>query len=131
MAENFRILIGVNQTEAPKQFKINPKLQRTRAEGNRQGFTLGTFELEFPVVKNNLVRLNNRAVPLNTKFKELIRVPRRDFIAFQDVPNPPAETKPNTGSSIVNSRRNRKKLDIIGRSVHLLSSDPRVTGRVA
>jgi len=118
LADNFKVLIGVNQTEAPKQFKINPKLQRTRAEGNRQGFTLGTFEPSFPVEENNLIRLPNRAVPQNTNFKQEIKVPTRDFIAFVDVPNPPAETKPNTGSNIVNSRRNRKTIG----SEHLTTS---------
>ena len=111
MADNFRILIGVNQTQAPNQFKINPKLQRTRAgtPSVRQGFTLGTFEPSFPVEKDNLIRLPNRAVPQNNKFRQLVKVPIRDFIAFLDVPNPPAESKPDTGSSIVNSQRALKR----------------------
>jgi len=111
MADNFRILIGVNQTQAPNQFKINPKLQRTRAgePSVRQGFTLGTFEPSFPVEADKLIRLPNRAVPQNNKFRQEIRVPIRDFIAFLDVPNPPAETKPDTGKGIVNSSRAMKK----------------------
>ena len=104
MADNFRILIGVNQTQAPNQFKINPKLQRTRAgtPSVRQGFTLGTFEPSFPVEKGNLIRLPNRAVPQNTEFVESPRTLQRDFIAFLDVPNPPALTKPNEGGGTVN-----------------------------
>lgn len=114
MADNFRILIGVDQTQAPNQFKINPKLQRTRAgePSVRQGFTLGTFEPSFPVQKDKLIRLPNRAVPQNTNFKESPRVLQRDFIAFIDVPNPPAETKPNTGKSIVNSTRSMKLMKL-------------------
>jgi len=110
LADNFRILIGVNQTQAPNQFKINPKLQRTRAgePSVRQGFTLGTFEPSFPVEKDKLIRLPNRAVPQNTNFKESPRVLLRDFIAFIDVPNPPAESKPDTGKGIVNSTRGMK-----------------------
>jgi len=112
LAGNFKILIGVNQTQAPKQFKINPKLQRTRAgePSVRQGFTLGTFEPSFPIEKGDLIRLPNRAVPQNTNFVESPRVLQRDFIAFVDVPNPPAETKPNTGAGITNTRRNRKTI---------------------
>jgi len=111
LADNFKILIGVNQTQAPNQFKINPKLQRTQAgePSVRQGFTLGTYEPSFPVEKDNLIRLPNRAVPQNNKFRQLIKVPIRDFIAFLDVPNPPAESKPDTGKGIVNSQRALKK----------------------
>jgi len=112
LADNFKIVIGVNQTQAPNQFKINPKLQRTRAgePSVRQGFTLGTFEPSFPVEKDDLIRLPNRAVPQNNVFRQLVKVPISDFIGFVDVPNPPASTKPNTGKSIVNTRRSRKMM---------------------
>ncbi len=111
MTDNFRILIGVNQTQAPNQFKINPKLQRTRAgePSVRQGFTLGTFEPSFPVEKGDLIRLKNRAVPQNTEFVESPRVLQRDFIAGLDVPNPPALSKPKEGGSPVNTERRFKK----------------------
>ena len=95
MADNQRIVIGVNLSKAKRQFEINPKLQRTRAgePSVRQGFTLGTFIPNFPTVEENQVRLPNRARPLNPFFKQKIRVPRSDIIGRLDVPNPPALTK--------------------------------------
>lgn len=95
MGDNQRIVIGVNLTQAPNQFKINPRLQRTRAgePSVRQGFTLGTFIPNFPVIQDNIVTLKNRAIPLNLNFNDKIRVPRSDFIGFLDVPNPPNLTK--------------------------------------
>lgn len=95
MADNQRIVIGVNLSKAKRQFEINPKLQRTRAgePSVRQGFTLGTFIPNFPTVEENQVRLPNRARPLNPFFKQKIRVPRFDIIGRLDVPNPPALTK--------------------------------------
>jgi len=110
LGDNQKFIIGVDETQAPNQFKIDPKLQRTRAgePSVRQGITLGTFVPNFPVTADKLVRLANRAVPLNPDFRQLIKVPKRDFIGFADVPNPPALSKLDTGSGIVNSRRNRK-----------------------
>jgi len=102
MVDNRRFVVGINETEAPKQFEIDPRLQRTRAEGNRQGFKLASYIPNFPVETKDLIRLKNRAVPLNNKFKQLIRVPRSDVIGFLQVPNPPAETKKNDGKGIVN-----------------------------
>ncbi len=102
MADNFRFVVGVNQTEAPEQFKINPKLQRTRAEGNRQGLKLANYIETFPVEADGIIRLKNRAVPLNNKFRPLVRTQKRDIIGGLDVPNPPALTKPNEGKGIVN-----------------------------
>ena len=95
MADNQRIVIGVNLSKAKRQFEINPKLQRTRAgePSVRQGFTLGTFIPNFPTVADNQVRLPNRARPLNPNFKQKIRVPRSDIIGRLDVPNPPALSK--------------------------------------
>ena len=50
------------------QFKINPKLQRTQATGNRQGTTIMT-EAANPdlIIQKGVVRLPNRAVPLIVK----------------------------------------------------------------
>ncbi len=78
-----RVVLGQNDTEAPDQFKINPKLQRTRAEGNRQGFTLGTFKFNYPTLQDGQVVLPNRAVPQNFKFLPLIKVPQNLINALQ------------------------------------------------
>lgn len=102
MGDDRRFVVGINQTEALEQFQINPKLQRTRAEGNRQGFKLATYVPNFPVETKDLVRLKNRAVPLNPNFVESPRVLQRDVIGGLDVPNPPALTKKNEGGSPVN-----------------------------
>ena len=102
MADNDRFVVGINMTEAPDQFEINPKLQRTRAEGNRQGLKLASFIPNFPVQTKLIIRLKNRAVPQNNEFVESPRVLQRDVIGFLDVPNPPADTKKNEGKGIVN-----------------------------
>jgi len=102
MADNDRFVVGINQTEAPEQFEINPKLQRTRAEGNRQGLKLASFIPNFPVQTKLIIRLKNRAVPQNNEFVESPRVLQRDVIGFLDVPNPPANTKKDDGKGIVN-----------------------------
>jgi len=104
MVDNTRFVLGINETQAPDQFKINPKLQRTQAgePSVRQGLKLGTFIPNFPVETKDLIRLKNRAVPLNNKFRETPRVLTKDVIGFLDVPNPPADTKKNEGKGIVN-----------------------------
>ena len=102
MVDNQRFVVGVNMTEAPAQFEIDPRLQRTRAEGNRQGLKLASYIPNFPVETKDLIRLKNRAVPLNNKFRQTDRVLRKDVIGFLDVPNPPAETKKNDGKGVVN-----------------------------
>ena len=102
MADNDRFVVGINMTEAPDQFEINPKLQRTRAEGNRQGLKLASFIPNFPVQTKLIIRLKNRAVPQNNEFVESPRVLQRDVIGFLDVPNPPANTKKDDGKGIVN-----------------------------
>jgi len=102
LVDNQRFVVGINETEAPDQFKIDPKLQRTRAEGNRQGLKLASFIPNFPVETKDLIRLKNRAVPLNPNFVESPRVLMKDVIGFLDVPNPPADTKKNEGKGIVN-----------------------------
>jgi len=102
MVDNDRFVVGVNQEEAPDQFEIDPRLQRTRNEGNRQGFKLASFIPNFPVETKDIIRLKNRAVPLNNKFLETPRVLTKDVIGFLDVPNPPADTKKNDGKGIVN-----------------------------
>jgi len=102
LVDNQRFVVGINETEAPDQFEIDPKLQRTRAEGNRQGLKLASFIPNFPVQTKDLIRLKNRAVPQNPNFVETPRVLTKDFIGFLDVPNPPADTKKNEGKGIVN-----------------------------
>ncbi len=104
MVDNQRFVVGINETQAPDQFEINPKLQRTRAgePSVRQGFKLASYIPNFPVFTKDLIRLKNRAVPLNNKFAETPRVLTRDVIGFLDVPNPPADTKKNEGKGIVN-----------------------------
>jgi len=78
-----RIVLGINDTEAPDQFEINPRLQRTRAEGNRQGLTLGTFLFNYPILQEGQVVLPNRAVPQNFIFSPLIKVPQNLINALQ------------------------------------------------
>ncbi len=102
MVDNQRFVVGINQEEAPDQFEIDPRLQRTRNEGNRQGLKLASYIPNFPVETKDLIRLKNRAVPLNNKFRETPRVLTKDVIGFLDVPNPPADTKKNDGKGIVN-----------------------------
>jgi len=67
--QKVRGVSGVNESTAKKQFRINPKLQRTQATGNRQGFVRKTIGAK-NVIINGVVRLPNRAVPLNTKQRE-------------------------------------------------------------
>ncbi len=102
MVDNQRFVVGMNQEEAPDQFEIDPRLQRTRNSGNRQGLKLASFIPNFPVSTKDIIRLKNRAVPLNNKFRETPRVLTKDVIGFLDVPNPPADTKKNDGKGIVN-----------------------------
>ena len=102
MVDNQRFVVGINQEEAPDQFDIDPRLQRTRNEGNRQGLKLASYIPNFPVETKDLIRLKNRAVPQNSIFVESPRVLMKDVIGFLDVPNPPADTKKNEGKGIVN-----------------------------
>jgi len=60
-----RIIIGKNESTAQNQFEVNPKLQRTQASGNRQGFVRGTEIPPFKVIQNGIITLKNRSVPLN------------------------------------------------------------------
>jgi len=69
-----RVVIGINNSTAKKQFKINPRLQRTKASGNRHGFTLGTRIFNYPIIQGGQVVLPNRAVPQNFNFKVLRKV---------------------------------------------------------
>lgn len=73
-----RFVLGQNLTQAPDQFEIDPKLQRTKAgdPSVRQGFTLGTTIFDYPTLQNNQVVLKNRRVPFNnTKNNRLNKVP--------------------------------------------------------
>ena len=58
-----------------KQFKVNPRLQRTQASGNRQGLTLGSNIFNFKTLQNREVVLPNRAVPQQQDFKKKNKVP--------------------------------------------------------
>jgi len=68
-------VFGTNESQAKNQFRVNARLQRTKATGNRQGFTIGTKKARFPVVKDDLIRLPNRAVPLNANQGPSKKVP--------------------------------------------------------
>jgi len=83
-----RIVLGVDQQRAPNQFEINPRLQRTRAGDPtvRQGLTLGTLIPNFKVIQKGIVRLENRAVPLNSRQLPKKRVPRIDLPSLMGVP---------------------------------------------
>jgi len=104
LVDNQRFVVGINETQAPDQFEINPRLQRTRAgdPSVRQGLKLASYIPNFPVSTKLIIRLKNRAVPLNPNFVETPRVLQRDVIGFLNVPNPPADTKKNDGKGIVN-----------------------------
>ncbi len=69
------VVFGVNESTAKKQFKINPRLQRTQATGNRKGFTLGTKIFDYDTEQDGIVVLPNRAVPQNLNFKKINKVP--------------------------------------------------------
>ncbi|MBA7492249.1 hypothetical protein ES702_02798 [subsurface metagenome] len=75
-------VLGRNDSEAKKQFKINPRLQRTQASGNRKGLTLGSNIVNYKTVQNGEVVLPNRAVPQNQFFKTLRKVPENIINAF-------------------------------------------------
>ncbi len=69
------VAVGEDDSQVKKQFRINPRLQRTQATGNRQGKTLTTIEEN--VIQDGIVRLPNRAVPLNAKTKPKRRAGRQ------------------------------------------------------
>jgi len=95
-----RHVLGINETEAPDQFKINPKLQRTRAEGNRQGLTLGSTIVMYPILQDGQIVLPNRAVPQNFKFSPLIKIPP-NVIQFLQVPTAKSKGVFNTTTGSV------------------------------
>jgi len=73
-----RFVFGINMTQAPDQFEIDPKLQRTKAgdPSVRQGLTLGSEKFDYPTLQNDQVILKNRRVPFNnSKSNNLRRVP--------------------------------------------------------
>jgi len=59
--------IGKQPRDAVTPRKIDPKLQRSLASGTQKGVELGTKKPIFKVVQKGIVRLKNRAVPLNSK----------------------------------------------------------------
>ena len=66
---------GIDQSKVKKQFRINPELQRTQATGNRQGQTVVKSSIN--IISGGVVRLPNRAVPLNPNQPEKRRVGRQ------------------------------------------------------
>lgn len=62
--ERKRITVGKDESASQRAFAVNPKLQRTQATGNRQGKVIAKESKN--VVIDKIVRLPNRAVPLNT-----------------------------------------------------------------
>ena len=66
---------GTNESTAKKQFKINPKLQRTQVTGNQQGLTKTTTAIN--VEAEGIIRLPNRSVPLNPNQKPKRRAGRQ------------------------------------------------------
>ena len=73
-----RFVLGKNDAQAPDEFEINPKLQRTQngEPSVRQGLTLGSSIFDYPTLQNKQVVLKNRAVPFNnSKNNRLNKVP--------------------------------------------------------
>ena len=68
-----KAVAGKDESTAKKQFRIDPKLQRTRASGNRQGITRLTTGAK-NIIQNDIVRLPNRAVPRVSTGKKKRRV---------------------------------------------------------
>lgn len=56
---------GRKPKAAQAQFKVNQKLQRTQLKGNEDGITKLTSRAT-GFIQNGVVRLPNRAVPLNS-----------------------------------------------------------------
>lgn len=59
-----------------RQFRINPNLQRTQASGTQMGLTKGT-KSAVNIIQKDVIRLPNRAVPLNSRQKPKKRSPRQ------------------------------------------------------
>jgi len=67
---------GTIQKQVQAQFRINPNLQRTQVKGTLTGLTKGT-KSAVNIVQEDVIRLPNRAVPLNSNQKPKKRSPRQ------------------------------------------------------
>ena len=67
---------GTVSREVTRQFRQNPRLQRTQVSGRGRGLTKSTIAAD-NIVQSDIVRLKNRAVPLNSKFTQRKRSPRQ------------------------------------------------------
>jgi len=83
-----RFVLGTNQAQAPNEFEINPKLQRTQngEPSVRQGFTLGTFVFNYETLQNKQVVLKNRAVPFNNSSGNFLKRVPDQIINLLQVP---------------------------------------------
>jgi len=68
--------VGTIQRQVEAQFRINPRLQRTQVKGTLRGVTKTTTS-PINVIQSDVVRLKNRAVPLNSNQKPKKRSPRQ------------------------------------------------------
>lgn len=59
-----------------EQLRVNPRLQRTQASGTQAGQTKST-EASINIVQKGIVRLPNRATPLNSNQRRKRKVPRQ------------------------------------------------------
>ena len=79
MVQGFNQLIdffGTVPKIVSQQLRVNPNLQRTQASGTQMGLTKGTAAAT-NIIQKDIVRLKNRAVPLNSNQKNRRRVPRQ------------------------------------------------------
>jgi len=79
MVQGFNQLIdffGTVPKIVAQQLRVNPNLQRTQASGTQMGLTKGTAAAT-NIVQKDVIRLKNRAVPLNSNQKPKRRSPRQ------------------------------------------------------
>jgi len=67
---------GRQPKAAQGQRRVNPKLQRTQLKGNEDGITKKTPAAS-GIIQNGVVRLPNRAVPLNSDQPKMRRAGRQ------------------------------------------------------
>ncbi len=68
--------VGSIPRQVEAQFRVNPNLQRTQVKGTLRGVTK-TTKSATNVIQKDVVRLKNRAVPLNSNQKPKKRSPRQ------------------------------------------------------
>ncbi len=68
--------IGSIPKQVERQFKVNPNLQRTQVKGTLRGVTKSTKSAT-NIIQSDVIRLKNRAVPLNSNQKPKKRSPRQ------------------------------------------------------